>query len=70
MSLNLSEECDVECLTLKSIMTTYFKRLTLHENRGKCFFCPMDKKINFLNIEWCTGKCPRLCTIFFKTSTL
>ena len=33
------------------------------------FFCPLDKKMTSPRIEWCIGKCPGLCTLFFKTST-
>jgi len=29
----------------------------------------MDKKKIYPHIEWCIGKCPGLCTIFFKTFT-
>jgi len=33
---------------------------------GKSFFFPMDKNIISPLIEWYIGKCPDLCTIFFK----
>jgi len=42
----------------------------MHENCCESFFCPMDKKLISPHIEWCIGKCPGLCTIFFETSTL
>jgi len=29
----------------------------------------MDKKLILPHFEWCIGKCPGLCTIFFKTFT-
>jgi len=35
----------------------------------KSFFYLIDKKIISPHIERCIGKCPGLCTIFFKTST-
>jgi len=51
-------------------MTTYLKKWKMHENWGKSFFCPMDKKMISPNIEWFIGIFPQLCTIFVKTSTI
>ena len=42
--MSLSEEIDVECLSLEKI-TTYLKRWKVHKHWGKSFFCPMDKKM-------------------------
>jgi len=39
-----------------TIMTTYLKRWTMHENWDKSFFCPMDKKMISPHIEWCFEK--------------
>jgi len=41
----------------------------MHEYCGKSFFCRRDKNIISPHIEWRIGKCPGLCTFFFKTST-
>ena len=32
------------------------------------FLCPMDKKLIYPQYAYVIGKCPGLCTIFFKTS--
>ena len=55
------------CDTLK-YYDNIFKRWKMHENWGKSFFWPMDKKMSSPHIEWCIGKSLGLCTIFFKTS--
>ena len=36
------------------------------ENWGKSIFCPMDKKMIFLQIELCIVKCPGLCFFSLK----
>jgi len=43
--MSLSKKCDVECLILNNIMTTYLKR-------GKC----MKKEVNPFSFPW-TRKC-------------
>ena len=41
----------------------------MHKNSDESFFCPIDKIMISPHIEWCIGKCPGLCTVFFKTIT-
>ena len=41
----------------------------MHENWGKSFFCPIDKKMSFPHIERYIEIYPGLCTVVFKTST-
>ena len=50
-------------------MSTYHT-CKMHWNSGKPIFCPKDKKGISPPFEWCIGKCPGLCTIFFKSSKL
>ena len=59
-------------MSLSEEMSCWLLRIfwwKMHENWGKSFFHPMDKKIISPHIEWCIGKCPGFCTIFLKTST-
>jgi len=46
-----------------------FSDLTWMNQSINLFYFPVDKKIISSHSDWCFGKWPGLCTIFFKTST-